>query len=176
MNDTTSAGNMPTEKELRDSISARLSAGITSIVAESEDLDLRGAIRRVAFAAGEPFTDSALVTLEGLDDAWHSPLRDAEGFYTDLRPSEAARLRDLVRAACERAAERSEAMMIDEVTAAAITFAREHPDAPRAPRMPPAMAPVAPAAPKAEGEPQPGQAPGPESESKEAKEKTAVPA
>jgi hypothetical protein len=54
--------------------------------------------------------------------------------WADLRPSEVERLDQLLTDARARAAERAEAVILEELVAAALTFADEHPDAPRAAR------------------------------------------
>lgn len=52
--------------------------------------------------------------------------------WADLRPSEWARLHELLRAAQDRSVERARAAILEEITAAALAFAAEYPDAPRA--------------------------------------------
>lgn len=58
--------------------------------------------------------------------------------WADLRPSEADRLGELIAAARQQAAERARAAIVEEVVAAALTFAAEYPDAPRAKALQPA--------------------------------------
>ncbi|HLY13354.1 MAG TPA: hypothetical protein VKR24_03320, partial [Candidatus Limnocylindrales bacterium] len=51
------------------------------------------------------------------------PEHPIPGSWNDLRPSEAVILRDLVKAAAARALDRCEAIIVDELTAAGVTFA-----------------------------------------------------
>jgi hypothetical protein len=51
--------------------------------------------------------------------------------FTDLRPSEAKRLYELMEAARSRAQVRARRVILEEIAAAASIFAAEHPDAPR---------------------------------------------
>jgi hypothetical protein len=54
-----------------------------------------------------------------------------DSLWRDLRRSEARRLRELVTDAIAAATRRCEAVILEELTAAGVTFAAEHPDAPR---------------------------------------------
>lgn len=51
--------------------------------------------------------------------------------WDDLRPSEALELRFLVQRAVAYAAEKCEAVIVDELTAAGVAFATKYPNAPR---------------------------------------------
>lgn len=51
---------------------------------------------------------------------------------SDLRPSEAIRLREIAQEGIARATERARAAIVDELVAAALRFAEEFPDAPGA--------------------------------------------
>ena len=57
--------------------------------------------------------------------------RTMDGVWADLRRSEAMRLGQLLEDARQRAFERCEQAIFDELTAAALQFAQEYPDAPR---------------------------------------------
>ena len=72
---------------------------------------------------------------------WEAPSVDevdsvesGDKVWSDLRPSEATRLHTLVGEAEQRAQGRCHEVILDELTAAALAFAAEHPDAPRAKR------------------------------------------
>jgi hypothetical protein len=88
--------------------------------------DLRDAIHDMASTVRAP----AWTILESPD-----PRHDLDrGPWADLRPSEAERLMALVNEAEARAVERCLSVVREELTAAALAFAAEHPEAvPRAP-------------------------------------------
>lgn len=69
-----------------------------------------------------PDDRSELLTTTEPGDVWRS----------DLRPSEAIRLRQIAREARERAKHRAQEAIVEELVAAALRFAEEYPDAPRA--------------------------------------------
>jgi hypothetical protein len=56
---------------------------------------------------------------------------DVDVLWTDLRPTEAAVLRDAVRLGVRTALQRCEEAIVDELTKAGLAFARAYPDAPR---------------------------------------------
>lgn len=72
---------------------------------------------------------------------WFPPEPDElpgeSGPWADLRPSEFRRLDELLDAAVHRAVDRSLELLLDELTAAALQFGQEHPDAPRGVPQPP---------------------------------------
>lgn len=82
-------------------------------------------------AIGNAFDAIGYVSLDeqGAYDIGAAFLSDTWG---DLRPSEAARLGEIISEAQERAEEKARAAIIEEVIGAALTFAAEYPDAPRA--------------------------------------------
>lgn len=95
--------------------------------------DLVGEIRSLAAELATPLVDSAADTLEADGGSVWEPLRPPHKhtLWTNLRPSECVRLIGLVEAAIDRAADRSAAIVIEEVVAAGVAFAQEYPDAPR---------------------------------------------
>lgn len=124
----------PTAKEIREAIEARLDRQ-TSGTDNQETA--QGMLHQVITQnAADPFIDSASDTLEidggGVWEALRAPHRHA--VWTNLRPSEAARLVELTEAACDRAEARCVAVILEELTAAGVEFAAEYPDAPRAER------------------------------------------
>ena len=74
--------------------------------------------------------------LRGTDDMFYpfDAVGPQDGPWTDLRPSEAARLCAILEAAETEAFARCEAMLVEAAVSAALRFAAECPDAPRAVR------------------------------------------
>lgn len=113
----------PTEQEVRASLVAFLEASSPMSVGTMRDA-LRCAIRDV----GDALDCAAFTALESEYDAGDDA---PDSLWRDLRRSEARRLRELVTGAIDAAASRCEAIILEELTAAGVTFAAEHPDAPR---------------------------------------------
>ena len=113
----------PTEQDVRASLEAFLEASSPTSVGTMRDA-LREAIRDV----GDALDCAAYTALESGDDVGDDA---PDSLWRDLRRSEARRLRELVTGAIDAAASRCEAIILEELTAAGVTFAAEHPDAPR---------------------------------------------
>ncbi|MDP8905436.1 MAG: hypothetical protein M3N29_09010 [Chloroflexota bacterium] len=116
------------EQEIRDAIEARLDRRVG-------DADRMASVRQlirqsITQGAADPLIDSAADTLEGRGEVWE-PLDEPHrwALFSDLRPSEAAGLVELVAAACDRAEERCIAAIVEELTEAGAQFLREHPNA-----------------------------------------------
>lgn len=79
-------------------------------------------------------TSPAFDALENPDSRAPEDLSNAadDVWASDLRPSEAVRLREIAQEGIARATERAQAAIVDELVAAALRFAEEFPDAPRA--------------------------------------------
>ncbi len=107
----------PTEQEIREAIEATA----TSVVDHVHD-----GIRDAA----SPLTNPAFLTIDATEE-WTPGLPDPADLWTDLRLSEAMRLRALTEEAIVRAGQRCEAIILEELTGAGVTFATEYPDAPR---------------------------------------------
>ena len=118
-----------TEQEIREAIERRLREPTGYI---DTDAELTDALRRIAVEAARPIVESGAQTLEGGQGVWEPVDDPADGvLWADLRPSEAVALSGLVRRATDRAAQRCEEVVVEELTRAALRFAEEHPDAPR---------------------------------------------
>jgi hypothetical protein len=120
----------PTEAEIRAEIGECWQGPSDPSTPNTPHGTLSELIARVA----DPFIDSAARTLEVEGGSVWEPLLEDVGplaIWTDLRPSQAVRLVQLVGAAQDRATARCEAIIIEELTAVGLTFAAEHPDAPR---------------------------------------------
>lgn len=120
----------PFEEEVRAAIEAAAAGPIGEVV---DDIgNLRAALRSLALEAGRYLAESARQTKEGGDGLWEPMSDPLPGcLWGDLRPSEAERLTSIIHEAAYRAADRSMAVILDELTAAGLAFAAEHPDAPR---------------------------------------------
>lgn len=109
----------PTEAEIREAI---------------EDRNRRyrkDASDRLAEAVDTALDALAYIEIDdGLGD--HSGAVVLSDLWTDLRPSEAARLRELIDVARQRLLASLWPMVVDAALEAGVTFAREYPDAPRA--------------------------------------------
>lgn len=113
----------PTEQEVREALGAFLEASSPMSVGTMRDA-LREAIRDVGDAL-----DCAAFTALGSEDDVGDDAPDS--LWRDLRRTEARRLRELVTDAIAAATRRCEAIILEELTGAGVTFAAEHPDAPR---------------------------------------------
>lgn len=94
-----------------------------------------GALESVISRVADPFVDSAARTLSiGGASEWEPLQSDVgpEALWTDLRPSQAAELMELVRDAVERAADRARAVIEQELLEVGKEFTRRYPDALRA--------------------------------------------
>lgn len=116
----------PTEAEIRDALRRRRD----QFPDDRPDRRLRQALD----GWFDPLTGPVFVALESADprDELHPP--EAGELWTDLRPSEAIVLRGLAQAAFERAFERCQAVITEEVVSAGLAFGAAHPGAPRAAR------------------------------------------
>lgn len=121
----------PTEAEILEAVQARLDAseGMGGTTGDGLRADLRLLCRDAAMWLRSPAWD----VIESPD-----PRSDEDDFdgrvspwSRDMRPSEARKLMALTDAACERAAARCEAILLEEITAAGVAFATEFPDAVR---------------------------------------------
>lgn len=125
----------PTEDEVRHAITASTELPIGEVIDDLDDVS--AAIDRLSAVAARPLILSNVRTLEGGHGIWE-PVRvsrnehDLQGIlWDDLRPSQAERLTVVVGEARKRIRQRVMPIIIEELTAAGVTFAREHPDAPR---------------------------------------------
>ena len=122
----------PTEAELRAVIVEGMASKNVGQHLDSQDGTANN-LQYVVNGAAWAFIESAASTKEG-DGVWEpSPEPTPGTVWTDLRPSEADRLVVLIGAAAERVAERCQAIILGELTAVGVKFAREFPDAPRGP-------------------------------------------
>ncbi|CAN5828261.1 hypothetical protein BH20CHL5_BH20CHL5_14310 [soil metagenome] len=113
----------PTEQDVRASLEAFLEANSPMSVGTMRDA-LREAIRDV----GDALDCAAYTALESEGDVGDDA---PDSLWRDLRRSEARHLRELVTGGIDAAASRCEAIILEELTAAGVTFAAQHPDAPR---------------------------------------------
>lgn len=101
-----------------------------------EDVRAIEAAYRARYSESAEHLDTAVDYSFAVIDYRISPDEDEHplGAYvwTNLRPTEAARLRELVEEGRQRALERAREAITAEIVAAAMQFASEFPDAPRA--------------------------------------------
>jgi hypothetical protein len=116
-----------TEEDIRSALAAAIEARTDGVDTLGTN---RSALRSVIASIGNPMTNPAFLAIEA-DAEWEPDRPDPGDLWYDLRTSEARRLRELTTAAVERAADRCAAIILDELTAAGVAFAAEHPDAPR---------------------------------------------
>ncbi len=116
------------EADIRAAIDARLDRGMSGSSAIETAREVLHAI--ISQNAADPLVDSAADTLERSHGVWE-PLNETHEFalFADLRPSEAARLIQLIEAACDRAEARCVEAILGELTSAASEFLREFPAA-----------------------------------------------
>jgi hypothetical protein len=114
----------PTEAEIRADVVSFLESPSPMGLSSMRDA-LRSVVRDIADTIDVPAFNALESDRDVGDDESHDAL------WRDLRRSEARRLRELVTAAIDRATERCEAIILDEVTAPGIAFAKEFPEAPR---------------------------------------------
>jgi hypothetical protein len=118
---TATVTTAPTEAEIRAAILAELA----ELPGDNEVDKLTDTVDRFSYAV-DWHRDRDIATDELIEysaDIW-----------TDLRPSQADRLAELVGTARQRAYERAHAVILEEFVSAALAFAAEYPDAPRATR------------------------------------------
>jgi len=120
----------PTEAEIRE----QLRVGAMTHTHHKENLLGPRLVDTVHWAAS-PLTWPATVALDFTPRDFHDFGDDAENdgaaLYGRLSPDAARRLRQLTHEAEQRAAERCEAIILDELTAAGVRFATEFPEAAR---------------------------------------------
>jgi hypothetical protein len=118
---TVSRGTPPTEAEIRQAL-AEFVAEPMKHGDDSPRAKLDEAIDKAMDVVGyvhiDPVDEIAVTTCSDL--------------WSDLRPSEARRLAEIVAEAKDRALEAAWVVIVKEVTRAGLTFAAEYPDAPRA--------------------------------------------
>lgn len=117
-----------TDAEIRDSIEGRLESAAEEVF--DTQSDLADALGRIATVTADHLIDSAYMT-EMMGSSWDGVPDAGDGLWKDLRPTEAARLAELVHEAAERVQARCAAIVIEEMTVAGVQFAAEYPDAPR---------------------------------------------
>lgn len=125
----------PTEAEIREAIAARRHTSSQSVeVPQEGEAPLSAALRGIAEEYAGPATSAAWAVLDAIDYDWGDSVGqgDDDAIWGDLRPTEARRLRELVQSAIAKIVPECEAIIINAVTAAAMQFAAEYPDAPRA--------------------------------------------
>jgi hypothetical protein len=124
----------PTEAEIRE----QLRIGAMTHTHHKENL-LGPRLMDTVHWTANPLTWPATVALDftprDFRDFGDDAENDGAALYGRLSPAEARRLRQLTHEAEQRAAERCEAIILDELTAAGARFASEFPDAAR-PRVP----------------------------------------
>jgi hypothetical protein len=113
---TVSRGTPPTEAEIRQALVERVSRSDSPHVKLGEAIDT--AMDVVGYIELDMADD---LSVPALSDLW-----------SDLRPSEARRLAEIVDEAKDRALEAAWEIIAEEAVQAALTFAAEYPDAPRA--------------------------------------------
>jgi hypothetical protein len=118
----------PTEGEIRDLVEGRLDSAAEDIF--DSQSDLADALERLATTAADHLVDSAKQT-EAMHSAWEGVRAAGDGLWQDLRPTEAARLCELIEAAAARVQARCKAIVIEEIVGAGVQFAHEFPEAPR---------------------------------------------
>lgn len=120
----------PTEEEIRSALDAQLARHSAGTVPGGIREQIASLIEEVA----EPMLWPCEYVLQRLaeDPIW-GPDEPPEEWvlYWALSRAEAKELRKRMRAATKRAAVRCEAIVLEEMTAAAVAFATAHPDAPR---------------------------------------------
>lgn len=104
----------------------------TVVIDERSDGGLRAQLRRLVAEVAGPLVASAAYTAEGGGEVWE-PWRTIDAavddrIWTDLRPSEAMRLMDLVRVAIDRAVPAAERIIVEAIVGAALQFDDENPD------------------------------------------------
>jgi hypothetical protein len=124
----------PTDGEVRAIVEARLDAPEGR--SGTRPGPVRGDITALIEDVAQWLMHPAWYTLEAnaYDAGPEIAPRDTDGhppLWMDLRTSEARRLEQLVEDAIERAAQRCEAIIIEELTGAGAAFAGEFPEAPR---------------------------------------------
>lgn len=121
---TRTAAIAPTEAEIR----AALELRATRYPADDPRKGLRESIEDFARVLSGPAFDA----LEAVDPRDPEAPDQPDDLWRDLRPSEAKVLDAIAREGIESAYERAYAAILDELVAAGLRFAREHPDVPRA--------------------------------------------
>jgi len=116
----------PTEQEIRAELNRR--------VTDYPHDDPREPLKEAIDAWASILTSPAYDILESPDPRDEGD--DSTELWADLRPSEAIVLRRLATEAIDRVFERCQELVTEEVVAAALAFAAEHPDAPRPQREP----------------------------------------
>jgi hypothetical protein len=119
----TATATAPTEQEIRDVVLRRASDDYPGD-------DPRKTLREAIESWGNVLTEPAWVVLEGEDPRDPSKV-DALDLWIDLRASEAVDLRALAKKAIDEAYERCQAIIVEELVAAGVRFAEQHPDTPR---------------------------------------------
>lgn len=127
--DAALARRKPTEAEIR--------AALLSWLEEPSPMaggTMRSAIVEVINNVADVLDVAAFDVLDSSD-----PGRpDGDGFWRDLRPSEALYLREQLEAAVTRASVACVRIIVRELVAAGVRFAERYPDAPRQPEAVPA--------------------------------------
>jgi hypothetical protein len=120
----------PTEAEIRAAIDRRLDESISGTVGGGLRAELRNLCREAGSSMQWP-VDWSLDLVN--DPLWNDVEPSAEeGLYGALSRTQALAFDDHLRIATRRAADRCEAIILEELTAAGLRFAAEYPDAPRA--------------------------------------------
>lgn len=122
--DAALARRKPTEAELRAAVLAWLDEPSPMACGT-----MRAAIVQAIDNVADLLDVAAFEILESSDRA--TP--DGEGFWRDLRPSEALYLREQVETAVTRASVACVRIVVRELVAAGLRFAERYPDAPRQP-------------------------------------------
>lgn len=116
----------PSEQEVREAIAHELAQGKSSgTTGDGLASELRGLIRDIA----SPLTNPVFLVEAG--DEWDATEPDPGDLWYNLRATEAKRLRELTAAAIEAIAQGCETVIMEGLTATALAFAAEYPDAPR---------------------------------------------
>jgi hypothetical protein len=115
------------DERIADALAAQWDGEFNPVGPDSPSGSLNSLIARVA----HPYVDSAVRTLE-VDggSAWEPLKRDVgpEAIWTDLRPSQAEELMQLVSAAVDRAEIRARAIVEEELLEVGKKFAARYPD------------------------------------------------
>jgi hypothetical protein len=117
-----------TEVEIREAIFARAAGSFSGDPTPGPgESRLHAALRGVVDDYADPVLEPARAALADVENYG----RASVGLWHDLRRSEAEDLYDLAEQAIARAADRAEAVILDELIGAGVRFAELHPDAPR---------------------------------------------
>lgn len=112
----------PTEQDIREAIEREIAEGRSS---GSTGDSLASELRLLISDIADPLTNAAFFVEAG--DEYNSGQPEPRDMWWNLRLTEARRLREITKSSMERAAERCEAIIVEELTAAGLQFRRRVP-------------------------------------------------